>query len=885
MVHEDVAVMLTVPGKAVVIMKNRRLLAALLAAVFLLAPWTVAPAENDFLPEEFSDFSARFGKGAAVELDENGKPVSVNGYPLRQVDTCFNVRAVEEKIVASTDFLDYPFWQPATEYDGNLALMSLYMALCSARDLMRDEDPLTFDPAQNAETYLLSAGFTDLRKDDYSKETSIYTISTAMGSRRMEHEGEEPFTLIAVCVCGGGYKNEWQSNLTAGNGDLHEGFRSASDLVIDRIAGYIATRCIKGRVKIWISGFSRAAAVANLTAGRLTHAGTFPKEDVYAYTYATPAAVLNPPETGDENIYNIICPTDAVPQVMPADWNYGRYGRDLFLPVPEFSTAGEISVVEREFNIKDAFGIDIHYSGALNLRMRMLLSMAYEAIESRENYVRNIQDTAVGILQKKNAGNMLITMRNMLLSIKNGDAETRGKVDGLLNYLIRVFGNALTRTELAAVNRNSGSSMLLLFTEHREDAYLASTYDIQNGLFEENPDFTYVMVKGPVELELTIDEVPGWIMTMDEKGSVSVAVPNSDVILQDPEHTAYYMERIGNVSVAAVPGDLAIRARWKAVSDGTVEVIRVGCGLRVSQQYPGAETGEMKVRAGDTGMALIPAQAECALPDGFHEKTFHASDLTGFLGISLPLVSWRLLVTGILLLAGLAVFLILRLASLLIPNRTKNGAAVWCLLALFCVAAVEAEGAYWLLADMPLLLTFWKAAAGAAVLGVFFLRRNRNGKTGFGLLPVLAAIIAADLAAVWSTLPGAALLLLGHMLLIACFLREKPISRAAWLQWAVISVLSAGLLFLVFIPKTGPLGWGAVAFAPVLLMTAYCSGGRELRIRYAAGFLLTSDLLLGAYLFIWKEPLAHILCMALLSIALMLLALGKKEAETVPRRV
>ena len=859
-------------------MKIRRLLAALLAAVFLLAPWTAAPAENDSLPpEETDDFSARFGAGAMVELDENRKPVSVNGYPLRQVETCFNVSAVEEKIVASTDFLDYPFWQPATEYDGNLALMSLYMALCSARDLMRDEDPLTFDPAQNAETYLLGAGFTDLRKDDYSKETSIYTISTAMGSRRMEHEGEEPFTLIAVCVCGKGYKNEWQSNLTAGSDDLHEGFRSASDLVIDRIAGYIATRCIQGRIKIWISGFSRAAAVANLTAGRLTHSGTFPKEDVFAYTYATPAAVLNPPETGDENIYNIICPTDPVPQVMPADWGYGRYGKDLYLPVPEFSTVGEFSVVERELNIKDAFGIDIHYSGALNLRMRMLLSMAYEAIESRENYVRKIQDTAVEILQRKNAGNMLITMRNMLLSTKDGSAETRGKVDGLMNYLIRVFGNALTRTELAAANSNSGSAMLLLFTEHRDDAYLAGISTIQNGFYEESSDFTYVMVKGPVELELTIDEVPGWALTMDETGSVSVAVPNSDVIVRDPEHTAYYMERIGNVSVAAVPADMAIRARWKAVSDGTVEVIQAGCGLRVSQLYPGAGTGEMKVRAGDTGMALIPEQTEGVLPDGFHEKTFHAADLTGFLGISLPFVSWRLLVTGILLLAGLALFLVLRLASLLIPGRTKKGAAFWCLLALFCVAVVEAEGAYWLLADMPWLLSAWKAAAGAAVLGVFFLRRNRTGKTGLGLLPVLAVMIAAGLAAVWSILPGAALLWLGHILLAACFLREKPVSRAVWIQWAVISILSAGLLILVFVPKAGPLGWGAAAFAPVLLLTAYCSGGRDLRTRYAAGFLLTSDLILAAYMFIWNDPLAHVLYTTLFSIALLLLALGKKE--------
>ena len=327
-------------------------------------------------------------------------------------------------------------------------------------------------------------------------------------------------------------------------------------------------------------------------------------------------------------------------------------------------------------------------------------------------------------------------------------------------------------------------------------------------MFEESKHFTYVMVRGPVELELTIDDAPGWSMTLDEKGSVSVRNPDTGRTVKDPEYKPYYMERIGNVSVAAVPDDLAIRARWKAVSDGTVEAIQAVCGLRVSQQYPGARTGEMKVSAGDTGTAFVPGQAEGALPDGFHEELFHASDLTGFLGISLPIVSWRLLVTGILLLAGLAVFLVIRLASLLLPGRTKIGAAVWCLLALFCVSVAEAEGAYWMLADMPVVLSAWKAAAGAALLAVFFLRRNRHGKASAGILPGLAAIVAADLAAVWALLPGAALLLLGHVLLAAGFLREKPITQASWVQWLVLSVLAAGLIFLVFVPETGLIGWG-----------------------------------------------------------------------------
>ena len=193
---------------------NKRVLSWLLVLMFTIAAVFSAFAEESaVLPADaadgeeagISDFSMRFGENAVVETDIEGNPLTVNGYPYHMVNTFFNIRSVDEKIYAASDFLDYPFWQPATIYDGNLAIMSLFMSLCAARDLKRNENPDTFDPSQNVELYLDSAGFRDIRKDDYSKTTSIYTISTAMGYRTMEHDGEEPFTLIAVGVCGGGY--------------------------------------------------------------------------------------------------------------------------------------------------------------------------------------------------------------------------------------------------------------------------------------------------------------------------------------------------------------------------------------------------------------------------------------------------------------------------------------------------------------------------------------------------------------------------------------------------------------------------------------------------------------------------------------------------------
>ena len=353
-----------------------------------------------------------------MTLDGQGDPLLVNGYPLRSAAAAYYDSSQHKVLEFQADILDYPFFCASTAYDGNLAAMSLAMALSASRipAHMNDGTEKTMDSALNLETFLDQAGFTDIRVDDYSKMTSMYTVATAMGCRRMEAEGQEPFTLIAVGVCGSGYKNEWQSNMSPGEGDIHKGFLEAAGLVVDRLAGYIATRGIQGRVKVWISGFSRAAAVSNLTAAALTDTGMLPKEDVYAYTFATPAPVKNPPETGYENIFNIICPTDLIPQVMPADWGFGRYGQDLYLAVPEFSSffGAEVTNLRAEVD-KTVFGVDNTYSPELNLRMRLLCSYLLDVMDNQAYYDRTIQPALVGIMQDKSIPNLLTTLRALMV--------------------------------------------------------------------------------------------------------------------------------------------------------------------------------------------------------------------------------------------------------------------------------------------------------------------------------------------------------------------------------------------------------------------------------------------------------------------------------------
>ncbi len=867
-----------------VCMKNRILAFFLITILAFTAVPTAQAEDTDTMDEipEYNEFEyediTEFGEGAVVERDAQKKPVSVNGYPVHPVRAALNIRAQKEAYQYDIYFSEYPFWSPATKYDGNLAVMSLAMALSANRAMNPETDSeASFDPSLHLEQFLKDAGFTDIRKDDYLKETSMYTISMAMGSRRMEHEGEEPFTLIAIGVCGGGYKNEWQSNMTPGEGPLHEGFLSASNLVVDRLAGYIMRNGITGRIKVWISGFSRAAAVSNVTAGLLVRDGIFPAEDVYAYTFATPAAVCEPPETGYENIFNIINPMDVVPQVMPYDWRFGRFGQDLFLPVTEFSTTGELFTSIREEQSRNTFGIEANYSPALNLRMRLLLSMILNVAENREQYNAGLQPAIVGIMQNKNASNMVTTVRSLLLGVGKRDREGRMNVDALVDYVVRVFGNMLTRTELSGANRNSGSIARRLFNEHCEDTYLANIDLLRTGYFEEDLSFTYALIRGPVEVSLRSDDMPGFIPTLNEKGEV---VLNESFMesakefpkLQEEFKKMFYMERIGDTSVIAVPHDSDYTVEWKAVKDGTVEIRLVECSVHATESFDGAASEPVRVSTGDTGTPIILLDGKNTASEDMKPAVFSGEDIAKFIGIASVGINWRLSLTVLALFIGVLLTLV---AWAIARNGKKRfGVLAWLLIGAFIVSMLETEFAFWFFADRTYIRVIWKVVMGAALLGLYF-RFNRE-KAGFfkTLLPGLIAAIAADIVICGYFVPGAAIFFLGHLLMTVAFLRRSPMSKGKWIQWAVIAAIVSTVVIVGFVRRAGLYAWVAAVYAPVLLLMSFSAGGQSARIRCATKLFLLSDVLLGVFSVVYREPVVHIVYMALFYLSLLLMAVS-----------
>ena len=147
-------------------------------------------------------------------------------------------------------------------------------------------------------------------------------------------------TLVAVVIRGGQYGGEWGSNfhVTDGSKKNHIGFQSASNGVLSSLKGYVDDIKIKGKLKLWITGYSRSAAVANLLAHSINENGlgktAISHKDTYTYTFATPAGALAGDVllSSDPNIFNIVSPVDLVPKVAPKLWGFGRYGTTLILP-------------------------------------------------------------------------------------------------------------------------------------------------------------------------------------------------------------------------------------------------------------------------------------------------------------------------------------------------------------------------------------------------------------------------------------------------------------------------------------------------------------------------------------------------------------------------
>lgn len=334
---------------------------------------------------------------------------------------------------ATFTYSDELFTKSGYTYRQDLAEMSLGLAFAafSSKDSQYSDNYATGN--RNFVSLAEQCGFENIQSNKWMfqpAETDSIGINCA--SKTIRDNGGS-YTLIAVGVRGNNYHAEWGGNVRLDATGEHKGFALGRDQALDYLRSYIADTGISGRVKIWIAGYSRSAAVANMVSGALDNGYSLGEgvslspHDLYCYCYEPPMGTTKNQVQGRlyDNIQNIVNANDVVTYVPFDSWDFARYGVDHVVP-----TKGDDNYLNykakmlREFyqipnnggNIYwpdhfQAWGIDPKdiTSGDLgkifkvNMTQKEFYADLSEAIttclvSSRADYAENMQDFLIALL-------------------------------------------------------------------------------------------------------------------------------------------------------------------------------------------------------------------------------------------------------------------------------------------------------------------------------------------------------------------------------------------------------------------------------------------------------------------------------------------------------
>ena len=497
-------------------------------------------------------------------------------------DECFPVTvsysgAVELQTI-TVDFCDEWFLQPDDHYNHKLMQATFAMAVTAFRSQVyhdaKDHDILDF---------FEKTGFSDPRSDDFNRETGINTIASVIAHKKI---GDE--TVIAVAISGNNYQNEWLSNFTIDNKERPEGFNNAAEKVMTRLGNYIRVHQLTGNLRLWITGYSRSAAIANIFSAEAVDSRRY--HAVYAYTFATPRTTREADPERYSNIFNLINPEDVVPMVPFAEWEYARYGTDFFLP--SISTDSRYMEKYEKALSNGRFGDEVE-PPIFNPRVRRELHTVFDYlaffIDNSQLYTNQLQKPLIDFYQNKDVDAFFkeilskISFKELLESIPKNRTMFLfylKEVYNFLDYDVQTFFMTYIAHNYDYEYKYWDKNLSLLENIafcHLEKTYRAWLFssDDPAEIFKHNPDYFHFTIMGDVDMEI-YDENGALIANIDRGNDENLDLTSLHWpgFKGEISKTQLYMEKGGNRRLIVVPADQIYTVHIYSHKD---QEIRVTC--------------------------------------------------------------------------------------------------------------------------------------------------------------------------------------------------------------------------------------------------------------------------------------------------------------------
>ena len=204
------------------------------------------------------------------------------------------------------------FAESGEAFNKDLALMSFAASTMS-------------DTKANSQSFYQSLGFDNVvHSPDYdvdeTKDTILYNIA---------HKTIEGVNVVALSACSShGYKLPWLNNFNIGKTGNAAGFQSGSDKLKTALNTYLQS--YDGQpVKLWLSGYSRTAALLNILSSELLEAQVVTEENMYSYLFETPKVMDVAAIQPHPSIHNVVNRNDPIQSFFPDEFGLGRAGVDI----------------------------------------------------------------------------------------------------------------------------------------------------------------------------------------------------------------------------------------------------------------------------------------------------------------------------------------------------------------------------------------------------------------------------------------------------------------------------------------------------------------------------------------------------------------------------
>lgn len=501
----------------------------------------------------------------------------------------------------SFPYSDRFFEIPSSQFSVKMAQGSLGLAVSAFRSTRFEEQ---------YETYLHQAGFYNLYPFGYDKKTEEDSISGIIGMKEVGGR-----TVIAAVTCGQGYKTEWAGNMKIGKGVRHQGFETGAKKLEAHIDEFIKQNGIEGDKVLWITGMSRAAAIANLTAADAIESGEY--DDVYAYLFGVPRVTKKPVKY--PGIYNICGQYDAVPAIPMQSWGFERYGIDLYTPSQEADDGYPTYALAANEVGNNLDGKGFRNNPEINYQLRLIIEFMSELFDGSDDYADRFQDIMVKAVVNNDEGQVTEILSEAFSALSPRNKKEERRTETVVDYISFVVAQHMRANQRQVDDGSWDPTESLnsnLMLEHRPSTYVKWVFsDLPpETIFTAPIESRRVTIDGRVdvtvyagEFALTAVNRHGKVYSPDPdlpeevtgEHSIFVMRNGDETIVSLPNNSDYSVEISSDQTADISYLDVLVTPEDLVTENVTIHVGRItNRGILRLNSVPGVPLGEPEIIAG-----------------------------------------------------------------------------------------------------------------------------------------------------------------------------------------------------------------------------------------------------------------------------------------------